>query len=51
MALAKTVPFVAAHTAGCTAGPEEHPQFKRCYHAERHRQSHWLTEQLELVTS
>jgi hypothetical protein len=49
MTLAKTVPYVTAHTAGCTGGPEDHPEFQRRYHAERRWQAHWLTEHLELV--
>jgi hypothetical protein len=51
MALAKTVPYAAAHAAGCTGGHEGHPEFQRRYHAERYWQSHWLTEHLKLATS
>lgn len=50
MTLAKTVSYVAAHTAGCTGGPEGHPNFKRRYHAERQWQSQWLVRHLSLAT-
>lgn len=51
MALVKTVPYVAAHVAGCTAGPQGGVEYDDRYCAEREWQAAWLAEQLGLHTS
>jgi hypothetical protein len=51
MTVAKTVPYVTAHAAGCTGGPEDYPEFQRRYHAERRWQAQWLAQHLGLTTT
>lgn len=51
MSWVKTVPYVAAHAAGCIAGPEAGPEYEKCFRAERKWQSQWLAEHLELATN
>ncbi|MDQ4104173.1 MAG: hypothetical protein M3186_10845, partial [Actinomycetota bacterium] len=48
MSLVKTVPYIAAHAAGCIAGPEARREYEETYRAERKWQSQWLAEHLEL---
>jgi hypothetical protein len=51
VSLVKIVPYIAAHTAGCTGGPEGGLVFEERYHAEREWQSTWLAEHLGLLTT
>lgn len=51
MSLVKTVPYITAHTAGCTRGPEGGLEYEERYHAERKWQSTWFSEHLGLHTT
>ncbi|MGH3788442.1 MAG: hypothetical protein ACRDRG_18280 [Pseudonocardiaceae bacterium] len=51
MSLVKTMPYVAAHAAGCIASPEAGLEYEKFFRAERKWQSQWLAEHLELATN
>jgi hypothetical protein len=51
MNLVKTVPYVAAHAAGCTSGPQRCVEYVQRYQREREWQAAWLAEHVGLRTS